>query len=266
MCVCDAQLLTCYLPTSPYLETGTAMFRVLVAQQLLCGYRQGGVHMSSGVTRRHRIGIVEDHESVVMGMAAMLSDEPDLDLVATASTVAELLGATVDLDLAILDLRLVDGSSPKSNVETLRGAGIETLVFTGAENPYLVRSAARAGVLGVVRKTESRETVVAAIRTAAGGGQVVTTEWAAAIDGDPGLSEVGLSPRQLEVLELYASGEKAVRVARLTGLAPQTVNDYLQRIRQKYAEVGRPARTKTDLYKRALEDGWLPYPERPSET
>ncbi|GCE39586.1 putative transcription regulator [Rhodococcus wratislaviensis] len=214
---------------------------------------------------RHRVGIVEDHESVVIGISAMLSDESDLELVATAPTVTELLALTTDLDLAVLDLRLADGSSPKSNVEALREVGIETLVFTGAENPFLVRSAARAGVLGVVRKSESRQTVIDAIRTAAGGGQVVTTEWAAAIDGDPGLLDVGLSPRQREVLELYASGEKAARVARLTGLAPQTVNDYLQRIRQKYAEVGRPAPTKTDLYKRALEDGWLPIPERPSE-
>ncbi|MFJ7624450.1 DNA-binding response regulator, partial [Rhodococcus erythropolis] len=44
--------------------------------------------------------------------------------------------------------------------------------------------------------------------------------------------------------------------------APQTVNDYLQRIRQKYAAAGRPAPTKTDLYKRAVEDGVLPIPER----
>ncbi|WP_124391999.1 response regulator transcription factor [Rhodococcus wratislaviensis] len=221
--------------------------------------------MRQGKAVRHRVGIVEDHESVVIGISAMLSDESDLELVATAPTVTELLALTTDLDLAVLDLRLADGSSPKSNVEALREVGIETLVFTGAENPFLVRSAARAGVLGVVRKSESRQTVIDAIRTAAGGGQVVTTEWAAAIDGDPGLLDVGLSPRQREVLELYASGEKAARVARLTGLAPQTVNDYLQRIRQKYAEVGRPAPTKTDLYKRALEDGWLPIPERPSE-
>ncbi|MGV9431750.1 helix-turn-helix transcriptional regulator, partial [Nocardia sp. NPDC003648] len=92
--------------------------------------------------------------------------------------------------------------------------------------------------------------------------QVVTTDWAAAIDGDPQLSDVGLSPRQEEVLMLYASGEKASRVARLTGLSEQTVNDYLGRIRQKYADAGRPAPTKTDLYKRAVEDGWLPVPER----
>ncbi|TWH05285.1 LuxR family two component transcriptional regulator [Rhodococcus rhodochrous J45] len=215
---------------------------------------------SRGVVRR--IGLVEDHESVALGFAAMLADQPDLELAGTAPTVSGLLEQITDLDLAVLDLRLSDGSSPKSNVEQLRAAGLETLVFTGAENPYLLRSAARAGVLGVVRKSEPAAVVIEAIRVAGAGGQVASIEWAAAIDGDPELDDVGLSPRQLEVLELYASGEKLDRVARLTGLAPQTVNDYLQRIRQKYAEAGRPAPTKTDLYKRAVEDGWLPMPER----
>lgn len=212
--------------------------------------------------RQRRVGLVEDHESVAIGLAVILEDCPDLELTAVATTVTGLLERTSDLDLVVLDLRLADGSSPKSNVELLATAGIDTLVFTGAENPYLVRSAARAGVLGVVRKSEPASVVVESIRVAASGGQVITTEWAAAIDGDPGLGDVGLSPRQLEVLELYASGEKAERVARLTGLSAQTVNDYLQRIRQKYAEAGRPARTKTELYKRAVEDGLLPMPER----
>lgn len=219
-----------------------------------------------------RIGLVEDHESVAIGLVAMLEAEPDLELVATAGTVAGLLddpacrieGAPA-LDLVVLDLRLADDSTPEDNVATLRGHGVEVLVFTGADNPYLVRSAARAGVLGVVRKSEDVATVVGAVRRAASGEQVVTTDWAAAIDGDPQLSSVGLSPRQEEVLTLYASGEKASRVARLTGLSEQTVNDYLGRIRQKYADAGRPAPTKTDLYKRAVEDGWLPVPEhRPS--
>lgn len=212
--------------------------------------------------RPRYIGIVEDHESVVMGLAAMLAGHPDLVIRASAPTVPELLAASDGLDLAILDLRLSDGSSPKSNVEQLRAAGLEVLVFTSAEDPYLVRLAAKAGVLGVLRKSEPTATVVAAITQAAHGQQVVTTEWAAAIDGDPGLHDVGLSPRQRDVLALYASGEKAARVASLTGLAPHTVNDYLGRIRAKYAEAGRPARTKTDLYKRAVEDGWLPMPKR----
>lgn len=221
----------------------------------------------TGVPRR--IGLVEDHESVAIGLAAMLEPEADLELVATAGTVAALLDhpdcrldGAWSLDLVVLDLRLADDSAPDDNVRALRGNGVEVLVFTGAENPYLVRSAARAGVLGVVRKSEAVSAVVEAVRCAASGEQVVTTDWAAAIDGDPQLSSVGLSPRQEEVLTLYASGEKASRVARMTGLSEQTVNDYLGRIRQKYADAGRPAPTKTDLYKRAVEDGWLPVPER----
>ncbi|WP_194814443.1 response regulator transcription factor [Nocardia sp. XZ_19_385] len=220
-----------------------------------------------GDVAARRIGLVEDHESVAIGLAAMLAPEPDLNLVLTAGTVPELLAAegATELDLVVLDLRLADGSSPEDNVRALRDRGIEVLVFTGADNAFLVRAAARAGVLGVVRKSEDASTVVAAVRQAASGNQVVTTDWAAAIDGDPQLSDVGLSPRQEEVLMLYASGEKASRVARLAGLSEQTVNDYLGRIRQKYADAGRPAPTKTDLYKRAVEDGWLPVPERHSK-
>lgn len=207
--------------------------------------------------------MVEDHESVVLGLSTMLADQSDVVLVGSASTVDELLAITSDLDLAILDLRLRDGSSPTGNVQCLTAAGIGVLVFTGGEDPYLVRLAAAAGVLGVVRKSEANEVVVQAIRAAAVGDPVITTDWAAAVDGDPDLPDVGLSPQQLRVLELYASGETTSRVARLTGLSAPTVTEYLGRIRTKYAEAGRPAPTKTELYKRAVEDGHLPVPRRP---
>lgn len=207
-----------------------------------------------------RIGVVEDHESVVLGLSTLLADQSDLLLVASAPTVDELLAITSDLDLAILDLRLRDGSSPTGNVQRLSAAGIGVLVFTGGEDPYLVRLAAAAGVLGVVRKSEPNDVVVQAIRGAAAGDAVITTDWATAVDSDPDLSIVGLSPQQLRVLELYASGETTNRVARLTGLAAPTVTEYLGRIRTKYAEAGRPAPSKTELYKRAVEDGHLPIP------
>lgn len=219
---------------------------------------------SIGTGRVRRIGHVEDHETTVIGLAAVIADAPDLALVAVADTVEALLAQTDDLDLAILDLRLGDGSTPRSNIDALTAHGIPTLVYTAGEDPYLVRAAAKAGVLGIVLKSEPPADTLAAIRRAAEGEGVPTQDWAAAIDGDPALREVGLTPRQLDVLALYANGEKAATVARMTGLAEQTVVDYLGRIRKRYAEAGRPAPTKTDLYKRALEDGWLPRPERPS--
>ncbi|MFD3430952.1 response regulator [Nocardia fluminea] len=209
-----------------------------------------------------RIGVVEDHQVTITGLRQVLADEPSVEIVATAPSVPELLAITTDLALVVLDLRLPDGSTPAENIERLRAAGIETLVFTSADEPYLVRAAARAGVLGVVRKSERDEVVAAAVREAAAGKQVPTTDWAIAIDGDDDFTGVKLSPRQREVLALYASGEPAARVARLTDLTEETVNAYLGRIRLKYAEAGRPARTKTELFKRALEDGWLPIPRR----
>lgn len=210
----------------------------------------------------YRIGVVEDHHVTIAGLRQILAGEPTVTIAATAASVAELLSVTTALDLVVLDLRLPDGSSPATNIEQLRAAGIETLVFTSGDEPFLVRAAARAGVLGVVRKSERDEVVAAAVRDAAAGRQVPTTEWAVAIDSDENFATVTLSPRQRDVLALYASGESAARVARLTGLTEDTVNAYLARIRQKYAEAGRPSRTKTELFKRALEDGWLPIPRR----
>jgi DNA-binding NarL/FixJ family response regulator len=212
--------------------------------------------------RDARIGVVEDFHTTRVGLVTIINEADGLAVGAGASTVPELLSTTDDLDLALLDLRLADDSSPHANVERLRSAGIEVLVFTSADEPYLVRDALIAGVLGVVRKSVTPEELVEAIRTALKGQVVPTMEWAAAIDSDPDLAAVNLSPRLRQVLELYAAGEPAARVASLTGLSEETVNSYLVRIKHKYSEAGRPAPTKTDLYKRALEDGWLPIPRR----
>jgi len=73
----------------------------------------------------------------------------------------------------------------------------------------------------------------------------------------PATGRPHLTARELEVLGLYASGEKADRVARLLGISRETVLDHVRRIRQKYAAVHRPAYTKVDLYRRAVEDGVL---------
>lgn len=208
----------------------------------------------------YRIGVVDDHDLTIVGLTAMLAPYPDLVFAAGVGSVDELLSSGVAVDVVILDLRLNDGTTPERNIFRLLHAGLIVLVYTSGEDPYLLRSAARAGATGVVLKSERAEEVIAAIRRAATGGDVLGVDWALAIDGDEGFTSVTLSPQQRRVLELYASGETARRVARMTGLSEDTVNGYLLRIRQKYAQAGRPAQTKTELFKRALEDGWLPAP------
>jgi len=54
-------------------------------------------------------------------------------------------------------------------------------------------------------------------------------------------------------------------VAGQLGIANSTAREYLDRVRVKYVEIGRPAPTKLDLLRRAVEDGILPALEDDSD-
>lgn len=209
-----------------------------------------------------RLAHVDDHETVRLGFASLVADEPDIEIVAAGSTVADILPGLHDADLVILDVRLSDGSTVAHNLGLLLERDARVLAFTAADSATEVREASRAGVLGIVRKSESRRVILDAVRRAARGETIVTTEWAAALDSDPDLASAKLSPKEQEVLALYASGDKSTTVAARAGLSTSTVTEYIRRIRTKYALVGRPAQTKIDLYKRAVEDRLLPRPEK----
>lgn len=204
-----------------------------------------------------RVALVEDHEIVAVGFAELLRDYPDIRVVAVTPTVRGLDLVQTPVDLVVLDLRLGDGSSATDNIRELLDAGADVLILTAAEDPHAIRAAAKAGALGIVRKSQPLEELVEAIRDAASGATVAGLDWAAAIDGDAGLADAGLSAREREILALYASGEKAQSVAYLTNLSKSTVANYVSRIRAKYANAGRPAHTKVDLHRRAAEDGLI---------
>jgi len=202
--------------------------------------------------------MVDDHPAIMLGVGAILNAQPDLHVVAAAASVQELIAQTQRLDCVLLDLRLADGSTPTANLAALTALAIPVLVYTSGDRSDLIREATRAGATGVLRKSEPPDVVVGAIRSLLRGEPVVTAEWAAALDFDPDFATVHLSPREAEVLTLYASGETAERVAALLFISRETVHDHVRRIRAKYAAADRPALTKVDLYRRAVEDGLVP--------
>lgn len=210
--------------------------------------------------RRFSVAIVDDHEIVALAFRQAFQGVPGIDVVGSACTVAALLQQHPEPDLVVLDLRLADGSVPDDNVAALHSAGADVLAYTAGDDAHLIRRAARAGVLAVLRKSQPLATLVEVVEQIARGELVVSTDWAAAIDADPELAGALLSPREEQVLALYASGLKTHSVALQTGIAVDTVEDYVRRIRAKYARAGRAAPTKIDLYKRAVEDGLLPPP------
>ena len=66
-----------------------------------------------------------------------------------------------------------------------------------------------------------------------------------------------LAPREKEVLLAWIRTDSKDGVARQLHIAPTTVRTHLQRIRAKYAAVGRPATTKAALVARAIQDGLI---------
>lgn len=213
-------------------------------------------------SRPTRVALVDDHAIVEVALRAALADVPSVQFLGVSPTVDELLTEHPEAELVVLDLRLADGSSPISNVASLNERGIRAIAYTSGEDPYLVRLVARTPVLGIVRKSAPVGVLLETVRAAADGQALMSTEWAAAIDADPELTDARLSPQEESVLALFATGLKSQAVATSLGIAMGTVEDYVRRIRQKYARVGRAAPTKVDLYKRAIEDGFLPMPGR----
>ncbi len=204
-----------------------------------------------------RIAVVDDHELTLRGFSMLMDETPGLHLVASVTTVAALQELTGALDLVVLDLRLADGTTPGENVAAIRAMGAHVLVLTAGEDARLIRAAAHAGVLGMVRKSNATAVLLDAILRAGRGETIPSTEWAAALDAATDLADAQLSPREREILALYASGQTTRAVAYHTNLSPNTVADYVSRIRSKYERVGRPAPSRVDLYRRAEEDGFL---------
>ncbi|MEO8527631.1 MAG: LuxR C-terminal-related transcriptional regulator [Pseudolysinimonas sp.] len=207
------------------------------------------------------VALVDDHEVIALAVREAIAGVKNLRFDGVSPTVDHLLEHHPDAGMIVLDLRLADGSSPIGNVERLVDHGAAVIAYTSGESPYLMRLVATTAILGIVRKSDPLGVLVDTLRRAAEGSAVMSTEWAAAIDSDPGLDDAALSEQEQQVLRLFATGLKAQSVAAAMGIAVPTVDDYVRRIRSKYARIGRSASTKIDLYKRAVEDGFLPLPD-----
>ena len=219
------------------------------------GLGQAGVLLGHLV----RVAVVDDHESVRLGLRAACQAE-GYEVVEEAATVADLV-ARLDgreCDVVVLDLSLGDGSTITENVKHIQATGAGVLIHSIADRAAGVREALAAGAAGVIPKSAATRAVMAAIHTVARGEVLNNLEWASAIDADTDFARAQLGRRERDVLNLYASGLPLRMVADQLGIAASTAREYLDRIRVKYVEVGRPAPTKVDLLRRAVEDGILP--------
>ncbi|HWS51503.1 MAG TPA: response regulator transcription factor [Microbacterium sp.] len=216
-----------------------------------------------------RVALIDDHESVRLGLEAACARDGAGTVVFSGSTVGSYLewrsaSGEAPADVVVLDLTLGDGTTVTENVTALVVDGASVVIHSVADRPAAVREALSAGAAGVVSKSSALDDVLDAIRTVAQGEALNNVEWASAVEGDRAFADAQLSGREREVLRLYATGLPLKVVAERLGVAYSTAKENITRIRVKYVDVGRPAPTKVDLLRRAMEDGILAADGAPS--
>lgn len=213
------------------------------------------------MTRPIAVALVDDHAVVTRGLMAELeAASSKVEVVSVARTVPDLLegrSGEPGINVVVLDLGLQDDSTPGDNVRAILATGARVLLFSAHADGALVMDAVRAGASGFLTKDREVEDVVQAIRDVAAGDEAITAEMLRALSSAPG-ERPSLSAQQQTVLVMYTSTDlKLTTIARQLDIKPETLKTHLRRIKEKYATLGRPAHTRLELYRRALEDGFV---------
>jgi DNA-binding NarL/FixJ family response regulator len=124
------------------------------------------------MSRAIRLLLVDDHPLVVTAMVAAFEDVPDIDLVATASSVADAVAETARHrpDVVLLDRRLPDGDGVSAISRLLDAApAVRVLVFTGAADEAIAGRVEEAGGAGILLKAGVLDDMLSTIRSVADG-------------------------------------------------------------------------------------------------
>jgi two-component system response regulator DesR len=199
-----------------------------------------------------KVLIAEDQELVRGAMAALLSLEPDIEVVAEVGRGDEVVETALVSrpDVALLDIEM-PGEDGMAAAGKLRRAlpGCHVLMVTTFGRPGYLRRAMASGASGFMLKDAPAKELAIAIRRTAAGERVLDPQLAAQAlsDGDSPLSQ-----RESEVLISAADGASIADVARRLFLSEGTVRNHLSSAIQKL-----DAHNRMEAVRVAEEKGWL---------
>ncbi|MFJ8760336.1 response regulator [Streptomyces cyaneofuscatus] len=198
-----------------------------------------------------RVLLVDDHDVMRSGLAALLAAELGIQLAGQAADGPAALAEAERLrpDVALLDIDLpgLDGISVAARLaRTLPGC--RTLMLTALDRPGHLRRALGAGATGYLLKSSTPAETAEAIRRVAAGGRVIDPR----MQGDERPGPSPLTGKEAEVLRLAAAGAHSREIAADLFLSVGTVRNRLS------SAVGKlHARTLVDAVRIAVHQGWL---------
>jgi two-component system, NarL family, nitrate/nitrite response regulator NarL len=202
------------------------------------------------------VSIVDDHPDSCHGVLARLPQENSSFVAGVmAATVPEFLvlegAAARRSDVVLLDLTLKEGSSLGGKRCPAEGRRVSGGDLYGEERPERLQGTLGIRADAVVRKEEAERLEEALIAVMSGDHGWVSPLMAAVVLIAQGPR---LSPAQVEVLRLYATGVTAQQIESLQGCALETVKSHLKAVKALYETQGEAVFTKTDMLQVALRD------------
>jgi len=205
-----------------------------------------------------RVFLLDDHEVVRRGVAEMLNNEADIEVVGEAATAAQALGLVERCtpDVAVLDVRLADGNGIEV-CRDIRSAhpDVACLVFTSFTDDQAVVDASLAGAAGYVLKQVRGNDLVAAIRKVSGGSVLLdsaTVRMATNRLRKSGQGVVGdLTEQERRIFELIGEGMSNREIAAEMYLAEKTVKNYVSSL---LAKLGMSRRTEAAAFAARLDE------------
>ena len=210
-----------------------------------------------------RLLIIDDHEMVREGLKAMLTAEPDFEIVGDAANAEQAFELIERLhpDVILLDIRL-PGMSGIDVCRTVMEHYPETavIILTTFSDEALVAQCIQAGARGFIVKDIERFDLKRSIRAVARGEAAIDPKAAVAVlarlrrapqvSQEP--SPEPLSPQQIVILRLVAQGLSSREIATQLYLSENTVKGYVQEILHRLG-----VKNRTEAVMVAVKQGWL---------
>jgi DNA-binding NarL/FixJ family response regulator len=208
-----------------------------------------------------RILLADDHDVVRHGLRHLLESEKGWEVCGEARDGREAVALAEQLqpDVAVLDITM-PGLNGLEATRKIRAASPETevLVFTMHESEDLMREVFAAGARGYLIKSDAARYIVAGIEALAKHQPFFSSQVSAAVlaaflrEGTAKQAEGGntnLTPREREILQLLAEGNRNKEIARRLGVSVKTVETHRATVMHKIG-----AETVADLVRYAVRN------------
>jgi len=187
------------------------------------------------VQRRIRILIVDDHPIVRKGLAATIEPEPDMEVVASASSGKQAVGLFREKnpDVTIMDLTLTPEMTGIQAIQAIRREfpDARVIVLSAYKGDEDIYRALEAGAVTYLLKESLGDDLIPIIREVDAGGGPIPPEVGRKLADR--VNQRALTPREVEVLQLVAKGMRNKEIGANLNISEETVQGHVKNILSK---------------------------------